>query len=144
LGTYSVSVQSGSFKSIKKPLEWPEIPPLAVLTGLNGSGKSQLLRAIAMNYDDHLRAQFGKLELDLKIEGISLKPHEVLFIDDFARPLDSSRSSVANLEQRISEYRGSSSYQNVHEQHIASLLRNKIIRLRMPTCMRHSITTQSC
>lgn len=41
-----ISLTHGSYKSIK-PFQWPEIPEFAVLTGKNGSGKTQLLELLA-------------------------------------------------------------------------------------------------
>src|SRR4051794_37970714 len=38
---------NGRYKSIQSDVEWRDVPPLAVLTGLNGSGKPQLLELIA-------------------------------------------------------------------------------------------------
>jgi predicted ATPase len=123
LGTYSLAVESGRFKSIKEPLEWPDIPPLAVLTGYNGSGKSQLLSAIALKYN--VRPRSGPSDLQLQLKGIDPKPHEVMFLEDFARPLSSTLSSVGYIEDRVRDYRGSSSYSDMYEQQISNLLRNK-------------------
>src|SRR5689334_23353981 len=44
----NLEISSGRYKSLKAGLKWPGIPRLAVVTGLNGSGKTQLLELIAL------------------------------------------------------------------------------------------------
>ena len=99
---YSITVESGTFKSIRPPLEWPDIPPLAVLTGLNGTGKTQLLRSISMMYAD---AAARKANIRLKIDGLSCRPHEVLFLEDFAQPFGNVTSGIAQLTTQADQYR---------------------------------------
>jgi AAA15 family ATPase/GTPase len=38
-----IDFTSGSYKSIKAPFSWDNIPLFSVITGENGSGKTQLL-----------------------------------------------------------------------------------------------------
>src|SRR5438045_4115946 len=65
----------GRYASIEN-LVWDDIPPLAVLTGLNGSGKSQLLELIAHYH--------GVLELQPARRGTPTQPAIVSFIgEDF-------------------------------------------------------------
>jgi recombinational DNA repair ATPase RecF len=40
----------GQHRSISD-FQWPDVPPLAVLTGVNGTGKTQLLEVIAASYN---------------------------------------------------------------------------------------------
>jgi len=42
-------VVEGQYGSISE-LEWRGIPPLAILTGINGSGKTQLLEILAYTF----------------------------------------------------------------------------------------------
>lgn len=53
--TISIKGRHGSISD----LVWPEVPPLAVLTGVNGAGKSQLLEVIAASYNALLRSRDG-------------------------------------------------------------------------------------
>jgi hypothetical protein len=45
--TIRIEGQHGSISN----LEWPDVPPFAVITGVNGAGKSQLLEVLAYSYD---------------------------------------------------------------------------------------------
>jgi hypothetical protein len=104
--SFSIHVRSGEFKSIRPPLDWEDIPPLAVLTGVNGSGKTQLLQALAMHYGVIPRAG-RNATIGLSIYGMDYKSHDVLFLEDFSRPLGSIVTSIARLEEQITSYRSS-------------------------------------
>jgi len=45
--TILIEGQHGSISN----LEWPDVPPFAVITGVNGAGKSQLLEVLAYSYN---------------------------------------------------------------------------------------------
>ncbi|WP_363348607.1 AAA family ATPase [Methylocystis echinoides] len=81
--TYSIEVgetRSPPFKSIDR-IVWTDIPKFAVLTGLNGSGKSQLLRLLALkltegDYPDRKRLD----RIPLKITGLAIGPDEIAYL----------------------------------------------------------------
>jgi len=68
------------YKSLSGSLIWENVPPFAVLTGLNGSGKTQLLEALAAR----LAGMSGVVDrlggAKLEVVGESFKPEEVAFI----------------------------------------------------------------
>jgi hypothetical protein len=94
----------GKFKSIG-PFEWNDIPSFVVITGLNGTGKSQLLRLI------HATVVGSQLISErLSISGAHFKPEEVSYIEGEWRlentgPLDYARilSEVDQLYHRFKE-----------------------------------------
>jgi ABC-type lipoprotein export system ATPase subunit len=57
-----INCQPGKkYKSIEL-LIWEDIPPFAVITGLNGSGKTQLLEVLAFKPTDTQYPQLGALD----------------------------------------------------------------------------------
>jgi len=67
----------GKHKSIRE-FEWKDIPKLAVVTGLNGSGKSQLLEIIHSGYshvssDQNSNGVYKSTEFEMTLEGISFQ-----------------------------------------------------------------------
>src|SRR2546423_10668573 len=71
---------SVSFKSIKS-LRWEDIPPLAVLTGLNGSGKTQLLELLAYKLANVPHHEVGDLsQVQVKVEGDSFGPESIAYL----------------------------------------------------------------
>jgi predicted ATPase len=53
------------YKSLSDPLEWDNIPNLAILTGINGSGKSQLLEFIYNNSQNGTALDVKLLQEDI-------------------------------------------------------------------------------
>ncbi len=61
LGPLRVEISgTGKFKSIE-PLVWDNIPPFAILTGVNGSGKTQLLEFLAYRLTSTSHPQLGDM-----------------------------------------------------------------------------------
>jgi ABC-type molybdenum transport system ATPase subunit/photorepair protein PhrA len=70
---------SGSgYKSIKT-LDWTNIPPLSIITGKNGSGKTQLLELLAYHFTGTGPPQ-GLMEVSVNIEGLNLDADEIGFV----------------------------------------------------------------
>lgn len=72
----------GNFKSLSS-FEWKNIPSLAIISGLNGSGKSQLLNVIMGTYNDisrnsRLTEHTGK-EFVMSISGVDLDKDGMIF-----------------------------------------------------------------
>lgn len=71
---------SPTYKSISS-IVWDEIPPLAILTGLNGSGKTQLLELLAYKLSNTKHPDVGDLsEVYLEIIGDSFEADSVAFL----------------------------------------------------------------
>ncbi|EDY19117.1 AAA ATPase [Chthoniobacter flavus Ellin428] len=71
---------SQPFKSIDNLL-WEDVPPFAVLTGLNGSGKTQLLELLAYRLTQTRHPQLGDLgKVLVNITGDTFSPDSVAFI----------------------------------------------------------------
>lgn len=119
----TISVQSGQFKSISPPFEWNHISPLAVLTGLNGSGKTQLLVALATHFGIPVPGRTVQTSLRLSIEGQDFAAHQVLFFEDLSRPLGAPVLSAGQIDQQIQNYRGRSQEANIYERRIADVIR---------------------
>lgn len=66
----------GNYLSLSAPFEWCDIPPFAVLTGPNGSGKTQLLNLICQTA---LRNHHGEYKTSL--EGLECAPTDVVWQD---------------------------------------------------------------
>ncbi|MBL7858118.1 MAG: ATP-binding protein [Cyclobacteriaceae bacterium] len=72
----------GKHKSIRE-FEWIDVPKLAVVTGLNGSGKSQLLELVHSAYshvssDKNSNGVYKSTEFEMRLEGISFQRQSVL------------------------------------------------------------------
>jgi len=83
-GPISISIVCNPpFKSIRE-LKWDLIPPFAVVTGLNGSGKSQLLELLSYRLCADLAKQHwipeGVRSAQVTVTGDSFGPHDVVFI----------------------------------------------------------------
>jgi recombinational DNA repair ATPase RecF len=61
---------TGSYRSITE-FTWKDIPPLAILTGVNGSGKSQLLERIESRFKD-------EKDTELVVDGCDARSNEVI------------------------------------------------------------------
>ena len=78
-----IVITKGQYKSIG-PLSWRRIPPFALLTGLNGSGKSQLLEYLYRKLTSSL---VGQWDLDEALRNTHLE-----IMDDHFEPHDVSYS----------------------------------------------------
>ena len=68
---------SKGFKSIRNVV-WQEIPEFAILTGRNGSGKSQLLLYLAHALNQATNPQYPDLnELQIRIDGVKFEPGDL-------------------------------------------------------------------
>lgn len=76
-----ITCQPGrKYKTIES-LTWNDIPPLALLTGPNGSGKTQLLEVLAYKLTGTLPPQVGLFDgIDLQVTGASFPPESVAFL----------------------------------------------------------------
>jgi ABC-type Mn2+/Zn2+ transport system ATPase subunit len=95
----------GKYKSIG-PFEWNDIPSFVVITGLNGTGKSQLLRLIHATV-----VGSQQITEKLSISGAVFKPEEVSYIEgewrlqntgpfDYVRILNEVNRLYSNFRER--------------------------------------------
>ena len=88
---------SQPYKSIDR-IAWRDIPPFAVLTGVNGSGKTQFLQALAYRISKVGHPQFPLLDaLPLTVSGDEIAPHEVAYLPNGVNHFNAGGASIANL-----------------------------------------------
>jgi hypothetical protein len=79
---------------------WKGVPPFAIVTGLNGSGKSQLLEAIALPLMKANNPQTGQpLNVDVKVSGDTFDPHDIVYIPAAGLFAHSTAIGIANLQE---------------------------------------------
>ncbi|MFZ5693823.1 MAG: AAA family ATPase [Pseudomonadota bacterium] len=93
------SENSEPFKSIKRII-WRRIPPFAVLTGPNGSGKTQLLQALAykLSLTDYGQAPTLN-QLPLKVSGDTIGLDDIAYLPSSENSFQVQGSSIGNLQQ---------------------------------------------
>jgi ABC-type multidrug transport system ATPase subunit len=84
------------YRSIKS-LIWRNIPPFAILTGRNGSGKTQLLEVLSYHLTD-TRPYWGSLGVRATLEGAQIAADEVGFVPSAGRFNGSAGASVAQMQ----------------------------------------------
>lgn len=88
----------GKYKSITS-FDWTEIPDFVVITGPNGTGKSQLLDLI---YNTIINKQ-GTIER-VAISGKSIKPDEVTFLKGEWQLQNTSHVNLSTIQQQLDGY----------------------------------------
>jgi predicted ATPase len=94
-----ISFENGKYKSITAPFKWENIPSFAVVTGVNGSGKSQLLNLIASQFtmdDHHMRQQ--KIP-KIVIKDSSFKKDEVYYVSSNWVSGQSQQMDMSSIQQ---------------------------------------------
>nr|WP_295238752.1 ATP-binding protein [uncultured Brevundimonas sp.] len=91
-----ITPSTGPYKSIGN-LVWHDIPGFAVLTGRNGSGKTQLLELLAYSLSEALPTGLNQLPVSLKVSGHTYAAHEIGFLPTVGRFSGGSGSSISNL-----------------------------------------------
>ena len=90
---------SKPYKSIDR-ITWHDIPPFAVLTGVNGSGKTQLLQVLAYNLSTAKHHQYPQLaSMPLAVAGDQIGPHEIAYLPNAENAFRIEPSSVSTLNQ---------------------------------------------
>lgn len=91
----------GRYKSITK-LSWANIPGFAILTGKNGSGKTQVLEVLAYHFSGALppSVQAGSLlPVEVRVSGTDYKPEEIAYVPSTGRFSGGPPASLANMPQ---------------------------------------------
>jgi ABC-type Mn2+/Zn2+ transport system ATPase subunit len=93
--------KGGRYKAIST-LSWVDIPGFAILTGRNGSGKTQLLEVLAY-YLSGARPpgmQSGSpLPVEVRISGQVYQPEEIAYVPSAGRFSGGAPSSLATLQR---------------------------------------------
>jgi energy-coupling factor transporter ATP-binding protein EcfA2 len=85
------------FKSISH-LVWRDVPDLAILTGRNGSGKSQLFLYLAYALNQAADAQYPEVNsLRLEVKGASFEPGDVSYVPSSGEIIHNAGISVGQL-----------------------------------------------
>jgi energy-coupling factor transporter ATP-binding protein EcfA2 len=93
--TIEIGENQGRYKSIER-LTWANIPPFAVLTGINGSGKSQLLELLANKLSGLNIAATNTISCT--VTGDTFDGDSVVFVGG-SQPLQDAGAGVENLRQ---------------------------------------------
>jgi ABC-type Mn2+/Zn2+ transport system ATPase subunit len=115
---------SKAFKSIDR-ISWREIPTFAVLTGLNGSGKTQLLQVLAYKLSNS--TQFPQLnDLPLTVTGDQIGPHEIAYLPNTENSFRVEGMNISNLNQAKQNF-----LQRLAPQSVANNIEMQILRERV-------------
>lgn len=117
---------SQPYKSIDHVV-WDGVPPFAVLTGLNGSGKTQLLELLAYRLTNTWHPQLGDLsQVHLAISGDSFGTEAVAFVlsrwDIGATPV----LGIAQMQQAKQQL-----YENLREHNVRHDMAKRQMRARL-------------
>jgi energy-coupling factor transporter ATP-binding protein EcfA2 len=122
---------SKPYKSIKRVV-WRDIPPFSVLTGLNGSGKTQLLQVLAhrLSYPTPTihYTQIHPIDLPLNITGAEIGPHEVAYLPSAESDFRVGFMNISNLHQAKQQFLNNLSPQSVAHNIDAQIMRERIWR----------------
>lgn len=89
----------GRYKSIVN-LAWANIPGFAILTGKNGSGKTQLLEILAYHFSGaipHNLPNGMPLPVEVRVTGDGYKPDEIGYVPSAGRFSGGTSTSLANM-----------------------------------------------
>jgi energy-coupling factor transporter ATP-binding protein EcfA2 len=129
----ALSIELGSdtsepYKSIDR-ITWTEIPPLAVLTGLNGSGKTQLLQVLAYKLANVRHQQYPQLNaMPLKVSGDDIGPHEIAYLPSAENALRVDATHISALHQAKQNFLQRLTPSNAAHNIEAQILREKVQR----------------
>jgi predicted ATPase len=120
---------SKPYKSIQK-IAWQDIPPFAVLTGVNGSGKTQFLQALALRltYPTPNPHQQTPIDMPLIVNGAAIGPHEVAYLPSSDNAFRVGYLNIGNIHQAKEQFLKSLAPQSVANNIEAQILRERIQR----------------
>ncbi|MGB7970027.1 MAG: AAA family ATPase [Methanobacterium sp.] len=99
----NIRMIEGSYKSIKKGFIWENIPPMVILTGKNGTGKTQLLEAIDIYYN-LISGINNQYQFQMQIDGTDITGDEVVFLRDISKIDQLGPISVEQIKQEVTQY----------------------------------------
>lgn len=116
----SISISSPDgrkYKSISR-MTWEDIPGFAILTGRNGSGKTQLLEIIAYHFSKTYPPSPPPhgLPVNVQVDGYEYTPDEIGYLPSIGRFSGGTTASIANMlqikDQALNLARSPHQYQN--------------------------------
>lgn len=113
---------TGPYKSIGQ-LTWRDIPGFAILTGRNGSGKTQLLEVLALAFSGALPPRLSQLPVSVGVAGMTYAPHEIGYLPSGGRFSGGSGSSISNVPQVRNQVIQFAQNPNMHRQDLVNHLR---------------------
>ncbi len=122
------SESSRAYKSIDK-VTWRDIPPFTVLTGLNGSGKTQLLQALAYKLSRTKHTGHPPLNaMPLVITGDEIGPHEIAYLPNTENAFRVVDTSISDIQQGKEQFVDRLARQSDGNNIEAQILRERIQR----------------
>lgn len=118
-----IAPRGRGYKSIKA-LEWSDIPGFSIITGRNGSGKTQLLELLSYHFTG-TRPPQGQLEVNVVVDGLSLDVDEVGFVPSTGRFGGGGGASVGNMQNVRQSF-----YQQAQQKHSYQHDPNQMARAR--------------
>lgn len=117
---------STRYKSIDHII-WDNVPGFAVLTGLNGSGKTQLLEVLAYRLTNTRHPQLGDLSgVRVTITGETIDPDAVAYIPSRWDIAGSPVLGIAEMQQAKQQL-----FERLHERNIHSDISKRAMRARL-------------
>jgi predicted ATPase len=124
------SEKSKPYKSIQK-ISWHEIPPFAVLTGLNGSGKTQFLQVLAyrLSYRAAEYQPSGQVHIDMPLSiSPQIEPADVAYLPSAENAFRAGSTNISSLYQAKNQFLQSLAPQNAANNIEAQILRERVYR----------------
>jgi hypothetical protein len=119
---------SGRYKSIDR-ITWRDIPPFAVLTGLNGAGKTQLLQVLAYKLAQAQHQQYPNLNaIPLSVTGDTIGPHELAYLPSAENVFRLGSFNISNLDQAKQQFLAPLTLGNTTNNIEAHLLSQRVAR----------------
>lgn len=119
-------MKSTPYKSIDL-IQWPDIPPFAVLTGVNGSGKTQFLQALAYKLSaTSIQDQPHFKSIPLNIVGDSIGAHEIAYLPSAENVFRVAHANISSLSNAKREFLQRLSPQSTKNNMEAMILRARV------------------
>jgi predicted ATPase len=117
---------SKPYKSIDR-ITWRDIPPFAVLTGVNGSGKTQLLQTLAYKLSGAAHQQASHLNaMPIGVTGDKIGPGELAYLPNAENAFRVQPTSISSLHQSKQQF-----LQRLTPQNAAHNIEAQILRARV-------------
>lgn len=119
---------SQPFKSVDE-LDWQDIPPLAVLTGVNGSGKSQLLELLAYKLANIRHPEVGDFDATrVEVTGDSFGPDSIAYLPSKWTIENAPGMATAQMSMRKREVLSQLNRENIGRDFIKTSRRARLER----------------
>lgn len=123
-----IEIGGSGYKSIDT-LVWDNVPPFAVLTGVNGAGKTQLLELLAYKLTDTEHPQLGNLsDVHVVVTGETIAPDAVAYLPNEWN-LANPTLGIAEMQNAKQNLYGQLSPQNIRTDVSKKSMRARLERL---------------